>query len=233
MGEQLTLFSADFHVSDCPSAWRVTKKDGTMTDTFGLNFRGWSEKLDRVGSSLKTYLESCELPLTTFARTWSVSATASGFGVLRLRLSERATGECWCFFLPTPRAADGNKGTRTLEGAQREETRGHGIDLPMFAQLYPTPRPCSGKRSGGSNRSEFYRLFRIAHLFPTPTCNDAKNDNPPSQRTENGRHSDQLSVVAGGSLNPDWVEWLMGFPPGWTELDGGGTNTTSPESPEA
>jgi len=22
----------------------------------------------------------------------------------------------------------------------------------------------------------------------------------------------------GGSLNPQWVEWLMGFPEGWTDL---------------
>jgi DNA (cytosine-5)-methyltransferase 1 len=25
--------------------------------------------------------------------------------------------------------------------------------------------------------------------------------------------------VAGGSLNPSWVEWLMGFPGGWTDPD--------------
>ena len=24
---------------------------------------------------------------------------------------------------------------------------------------------------------------------------------------------------AGGHLNPDWVEWLMGWPVGWTSLD--------------
>jgi hypothetical protein len=59
-------------------------------------------------------------------------------------------------------------------------------------------------------------LGASVRIFPTPTCNDAKNNNPPSQRTENGRHSDQLNVVAGGSLNPSWVEWLMGFPIGWT-----------------
>jgi hypothetical protein len=88
---------------------------------------------------------------------------------------------------PTPRASDGEKGTRSAEGSLKELARGHGMDL------------------GSSVR-----------VFPTPTCNDAKNSNPPSQRTENGRHSDQLNVVAGGSLNPDWVEWLMGFPIGWT-----------------
>jgi hypothetical protein len=103
-------------------------------------------------------------------------------------------------FLPTPRAADGAKGQRTAKGAEKEASRGHGIDLPMFAQLYPTP-----------------------------TVNDSKNNAPPSQHTASGRHSNPLNVVAGGSLNPVWVEWLMGFPSGWTE-PGGGTSLTFPES---
>jgi hypothetical protein len=93
---------------------------------------------------------------------------------------------------PTPRATDGDKGTRSPEGSLKELARGHGMDLGSSVQI-----------------------------FPTLTCNDAKSNNPPSQRTENGRHSDQLNVVAGGSLNPDWVEWLMGFPIGWTEDIGG------------
>ena len=25
-------------------------------------------------------------------------------------------------------------------------------------------------------------------------------------------------VENGGSLNPEWVEWLMGYPKGWTDL---------------
>ena len=29
---------------------------------------------------------------------------------------------------------------------------------------------------------------------------------------------DGLATVAGGALNPNWVEWLMGYPIGWTDL---------------
>jgi hypothetical protein len=50
---------------------------------------------------------------------------------------------------------------------------------------------------------------------PTMTCNDAKNSNPPSQRK---RNTPPLNVVVGGSLNPEWTEWLMGWPIGWTDL---------------
>ncbi|MFP7276070.1 hypothetical protein SFC17_14190 [Bacillus paralicheniformis] len=28
----------------------------------------------------------------------------------------------------------------------------------------------------------------------------------------------QMTAGNGGQLNPTWVEWLMGFPIGWTEL---------------
>jgi hypothetical protein len=29
-------------------------------------------------------------------------------------------------------------------------------------------------------------------------------------------HTDQATI--GGKLNPTWVEWLMGWPLGWTDL---------------
>jgi len=51
--------------------------------------------------------------------------------------------------------------------------------------------------------------------FPTPTVNDSKNNNPPSQAL---RNTPPLNVVVGGNMNPAWVEWLMGWPLGWTDL---------------
>lgn len=51
--------------------------------------------------------------------------------------------------------------------------------------------------------------------FPTPTVNDSKNNNPPSQAL---RNTPPLNVVVGGNMNPTWVEWLMGWPLGWTDL---------------
>ena len=49
-----------------------------------------------------------------------------------------------------------------------------------------------------------------------PDANDAKNNgNTASQH----RHTPPLNAIANGSLNPEWTEWLMGFPRGWTEVD--------------
>ena len=48
---------------------------------------------------------------------------------------------------------------------------------------------------------------------PTPCARDWKNDILP-----HGNHSPGLARVIGGMLNPPWVEWLMGWPIGWTDL---------------
>ncbi len=37
--------------------------------------------------------------------------------------------------------------------------------------------------------------------------------------TEQAQESGESSAGAGGQLNPTWVEWLMGFPLGWTDLN--------------
>jgi hypothetical protein len=39
-----------------------------------------------------------------------------------------------------------------------------------------------------------------------------------------------LNDQVGGQLNPTWVEWLMGFPAGWTELPPSGTRSSRKSS---
>ena len=50
-------------------------------------------------------------------------------------------------------------------------------------------------------------------MFPTPNTVDANGG------TRNGKGQKQLCHTVGGQLNPTWVEWLMGFPLGWTDCD--------------
>jgi hypothetical protein len=51
--------------------------------------------------------------------------------------------------------------------------------------------------------------------WPTPTQADAMGGPGNSGRAG----GDNLRTVASGALNPDWVEWLMGWPVGWTSLE--------------
>ena len=58
-------------------------------------------------------------------------------------------------------------------------------------------------------------VIRAEQMFPTPTAWDWKDANHPSEQK---RHTPGLATHAGGQLNPMWVEWLMGWPLGQTDL---------------
>lgn len=51
--------------------------------------------------------------------------------------------------------------------------------------------------------------------LPTPTAHNAKEGNYPAERT---RNTPSLGAVFGGKPNPEYVEWMMGWPIGWTAL---------------
>jgi DNA (cytosine-5)-methyltransferase 1 len=63
-------------------------------------------------------------------------------------------------------------------------------------------------------------------MWPTPSANDNRdrgNLSTPAikRRAEKGKQL-MLSMVVSetsGQLNPTWVEWLMGFPLGHTDLE--------------
>lgn len=80
-----------------------------------------------------------------------------------------------------------------------------------FLPRLQTPRPCSGKRSSGMNRTEIMNGLK---RWPTPLATDT------SHRKEKFKQGGTaLSTKVGGSLNPAWVEWLMGYNTEWTVLE--------------
>ena len=60
-----------------------------------------------------------------------------------------------------------------------------------------------------------------ARQFATPTARDWRSGKA-SQATHD-KNSRPLSEQVGGMLNPPFVEWLMGYPLGWTDLDASAT----------
>jgi hypothetical protein len=108
------------------------------------------------------------------------------------------------------------------------------LSLDGAAKLFPTP-DVRGFSNEGSlrmlkekvNKDEFFGMaYRSStskkeKIWGTPTANDAKNTLSDSQR---GRDTLTAHIVEaedggkGGQLNPDWVESLMGYPLGWTDV---------------
>ncbi len=69
-------------------------------------------------------------------------------------------------------------------------------------------------------------------LWPTPLAKDYRSGRFESPETTAARKGGPtLSEVVAkiehatgiGTLNPTWIEWLMGLPTGWTELGPSGT----------
>jgi hypothetical protein len=91
--------------------------------------------------------------------------------------------------------------------------------------LLPTPNSRDWKDTGpsqGNRKSP--NLGTVAH-WATPTKSDGTGG-PGNSGRQGGEN---LRTQVGGSLNPTWVEWLMGFPLGWTDLEPSET-ASSPRS---
>jgi hypothetical protein len=85
------------------------------------------------------------------------------------------------------------------------------------SSLLPTPR--ANKIGGVSSEGWRPTLEQTVKMYPTPQAFDAK-DVPGGNSEERHKKGGcrNLAQEVGGQLNPQWVEWLMGLPIGWTDL---------------
>lgn len=190
---------------------------------------------DRDSFSWKTSQPSGEEGSTLFSAVWPrAGSMLSGIAFQRRPLAPLtdATASSWLLaggpeqMWPTPDAGAFNVGEDLETWAKRREGmkakgyngNGGGIPLGIAVRLFPTPTVAdsrgtarasttTGKSHAGTTLTDHVRMF------PTPTATDYKTASSHGQRrgTLSGR-------FPGGLLNPTWVEWLMDFPPLWTEL---------------
>jgi len=91
--------------------------------------------------------------------------------------------------------------------------------------LLPTLSACSygSNRGGAAGRvgktRESLASMAKNNTWPTPNATDYKGPSTRSLGKERPRCDDDLPTRVGGQLNPTWVEWLMGWPLGWTDLE--------------
>ena len=145
-----------------------------------------------------------------FTETWPKSGTTRSGVAYPLPKQELRIAAIDGGVLPTPATVDtGTMFNRSaIEGAALRPTLGA---MARF-NLWPTPHGFSpdGKSNGPSGNE----LGRAVNQFMTPMA--AARDSTPKQFK---RGNPNLAAQVGGSLNPTWVEWLMGWPLGWTDLE--------------
>ena len=184
-------------------------------------FASW-EKLNQSGYWAKMLQGSCQLLMfpgdggelsEPYSTTWPRWGIVSGGRATELVRSVRHTKEIGYLSWPTPRANDAEK-----RGQIGDDVRN---GLPATVKHWPTPHANCGTGSGKHGDGGI-NLQTAVKQWPTPTTNDSKNSTfPESQK-------DRKSIIGvvmnienpnNGQLNADWVECLMGYPIGWTDLD--------------
>lgn len=187
-----------------------------------------------LSACLRTLLVTSRWASTVCWLTWKRSATPAGRLLYRLVPSTPRTGETGFGLWPTPTATVGGN-TCELTPHKGHFLRPSGekahLGLDQAVRMWPTPNVNSlnnrkeYETAGGDGLQTAVRRDAgileptdtvPVKLWPTPTTQDGENNGGPSQAM---RNTPPLNSVIGGQLNPNWVEWLMGYPIGHTDLE--------------
>ena len=107
-------------------------------------------------------------------------------------------------------------------------TMDHLPPMDKEKRLNHPSRP--GRKVSGNLREEV-----IYRMFPTPQANEDAAGTPQGKMQRMLGNCEEVRDSGTGVLNPNWVEWLMGYPSGWTDLKVSETqlSRTSPISSES
>jgi DNA (cytosine-5)-methyltransferase 1 len=214
--ELLTLYREGFHAKTLvPQEKELELKESAAG--CGEKWRASFTKYDLDLRSWKTHQCSLVEDLEPFLETWPQ------WGLMR-------DGECWeqrtleqtirgieSGLLPDNVKFFHTPNTTGLDGGSNSRKA-----LKKRMENWPTPRSCSAMAATitpevawNEKRNPNLETIVGQRMWPTPTAHNAKETNAPSEAL---RNTPTLAAQAGGTLNPTWVEWLMGWPLGWTDL---------------
>jgi hypothetical protein len=91
------------------------------------------------------------------------------------------------------------------------------ISVSAFGSLLPTLTVCGNYNAKGASASSGDGLATaLKKLMPTLVARDYRHPGRSRLERTGGTHGECLPQVIAGPLNPDWCEWFMGWPVGWT-----------------
>ena len=175
-----------------------------MTAISGQNLLALYENFGRAGSLARMLLDTSQWASTKCYLTWKDLNTPGSRLLFRL--------------VPLTPTIDGID-SGLLPAASAQESG------PM-PELSHKPKKNARNYSKSTGKHCQMTLSRFARLWPTPTTAAHKGSSINAMTRKGGasRLNDRLDYateqghIENGRLNPQWVEWLMGYPEGWTEL---------------
>jgi DNA (cytosine-5)-methyltransferase 1 len=209
----LTLFVVDTLAN--PLAPQANDEAQTTPDTYGQSCLTPFATYDPDTHYWKTLEDTCLWGSEPYSQTLPASGLMqSGRLFLQPRLV-RHTKETGYSLWPTPTAAGD---VSNVNGKFANLTLGDAV------RLWPTPTASDWKGRGPNSKQQ--GLSEVVKMWPTPRAAQGESRNhtvyerslDKPQNLEN-RLAQVDPATIGGKLNPTWVEWLMGFPTGWTDLE--------------
>ena len=237
-----TLFDLTSYVVDTP-ANHFRQQESAMAlmthDTYGLGFEKPLANYDLNTQSWRMYEATLLSDSPKFLGTWPASGTTRNGKLFPQTLLVRHISESESLFWPTPRNSSAmsedlqtirdrlNNGnpykSRLEEAIALAPTPSGNWPTPTAADVY-TDNLKSSQQIDGSMHS--VSLGQAVQKWPTPKASDYKAAVIWPQSKTKSRDMALRETIAerspetiGGKLNPMWVEWLMGFPLGWTDLE--------------
>ena len=221
MCEQFQLFDAISLPEVFPASRIVlpgSEEAQRMTATSGRQCATLLDDASPLGFVVRTCLESSAWNSTECFLTWRALAIGSNRLLFRLVPSMPHTEESEFGLWPTPNVAGGGNNCELVPNGNhflRPSGEKAHLGLDQAVKMWPTPTSRDhkdGTAKSCQNVEANGLLGRVVHMFPTPHANCSTGTG------SHGTGADNLQTVVGGSLNPQWVEWLMGYPIDHTAL---------------
>lgn len=205
-----------------------------MTVTSGQKCLESYKNSSPLGLLVKTCLESSMWHSTKCLLTWREKVTKSNVSLFRLAVSTPLIKEKDALLWPTP-----STGAALCGGTGNFKTLQKMAEKGLITE---EERKSFSQGNGGNTNPELMEWLmgyekRFTELIPTPTATDYKGGitdrvwmpNSQTVHVERERESKYRGLLRElaentprgkiGYLNPDWIEWLMGYPIGLTDLN--------------
>lgn len=199
----LMSFLEDFPVRTYPQPGEVQGLPGRGQDS-GLSSLESLAKYNPDTCSWKTPQYSLLGGLVPFSETWPRWGTMQNGACWVRPMWERRTNGTESGLWPTPNVPNGGRSvSHVTEWSESGRTAYHKgkkvqVGLESAVKMWPTPQASDNRDRGNMSDESIQRRIRMGKQI--------------------GLSKAVKPEKASGSLNPTWVEWLMGWPIGWTDL---------------
>ena len=215
-------------------AQRTKDSCGRSSTVSLLKFNHWSFWRKTLVDCLVFKTAWCS---SVFALTWKIKVTKSNRLLFQLAPLVRRTGETGFGLLHTPtsvnivRSEDALVKRKAFRESIGRKTVPYGNLAEQLANVLILPTPTASDIKSRGPNSKQIGMDNFMKLLPTPLTNSWKGGGRLIDGKNQGKKGERPLILEqivgsmnngqkhGMKLQPNFVEWMMGFPENWTKIE--------------